>query len=89
MAVTNRYFTPSSHSDSLSVFRWSDAFARDAPGHFEGNAVYVNEINSRGQLKLPWQRRIMGPPSADIKIGGRPRSTPSMAAKHQRELGPT
>jgi hypothetical protein len=65
------------------------AFARDAPGNFERNAVYVNEINSRWQLKLPWQRRIVRLPSANIQIGRRPRSAPTMAAKHQRKLART
>jgi hypothetical protein len=92
VALVEPHFAGCGHPvDSLNriVVEEKLAFARDSSGDFERNAVYVNEINSRGQLKLPWQRRIMGPPSANIQIGQRPRSATTMAAKHQRKPGPT
>ncbi len=65
------------------------AFARYAPGDFERNAVDVDEVNASRQIKLPWQRRIVGPPGADIEIGRKPCGAASMAAKHEREFGST
>ena len=76
------------HSFVRIVVEEKLAFASDAPGDFERNALDVNEINASRQIKLPWQRRIVGPPSADIEIGRRPCGAASMATKHEGEFGP-
>jgi hypothetical protein len=76
------------HALARIVIEEKLAFARDSPGDFERNVIDVNEIDASRQLKLPRQRRIVGPPRADIEIGGRPCGAPSVAAKDESEPGP-
>jgi hypothetical protein len=77
------------HALARIVIEEKLAFARDSSGDFERDVIDINEIDASRQLKLPWSRRIVGPPRSNIEIGRGPRSAPSLAAKHKREPGPT